>query len=546
MSQSRQSEHSMRLPVAKWMRVCVLGAALVFQPVGIPVLPLAAGTVAGVVMLPSDADARSRSSGGYSRPSSSRSSSSSFSSSSRTPSASSSSSSSGGYSRPSASSSSSTASAPSSAGDKALSRQSSSSALDTYRQKKQEDRTPSAASSSSGSWSFGSDRSPSGFQYQIPRSRYDYYQSYGWAPPPYMYSAPRSFGMWDAVFMWYMLDTLTRPGHSSFFHNNQYDPGYQQWRAEADRLAKDNADLRSKLEKLDGELATQNGLPREAGKLPPDVPKDMVTASASGGFGWLFWVVVISGVLILFWLWRVRRRRDRLQNAAVSPVEPPSDKEKPSVPLFGTLGNYVDRKLSGKAYAPSLFRVGMTVTVEPTPFVLAGDRIKAKAPQAGLISVQSVGTITAGTATVYRLYLSDDQFVQIHLDREGLPDECRYFNVIDEVTPADADEWGFWLDEADGMIGWSEFETKDGKVYARAWSPGLTRIEPFELKESIAAVRGSSSAVNRSMLYSATTTAAAPAPQTEYILVSAVEREGQAWVQIAAGIDINPASLSLA
>jgi hypothetical protein len=32
----------------------------------------------------------------------------------------------------------------------------------------------------------------------------------------------------------------------------------------------------------------------------------------------------------------------------------------------------------------------------------------------------------------------------------------------------------------------------------------------------------------------------------EYILVSAVEAEGQAWVEIDAGIDVNPATLSLA
>jgi hypothetical protein len=48
------------------------------------------------------------------------------------------------------------------------------------------------------------------------------------------------------------------------------------------------------------------------------------------------------------------------------------------------------------------------------------------------------------------------------------------------------------------------------------------------------------------MLYAAPTGAAEPAPPTEYILVSAVEAEGQAWVEIAAGIDVNPATLSLA
>jgi hypothetical protein len=47
------------------------------------------------------------------------------------------------------------------------------------------------------------------------------------------------------------------------------------------------------------------------------------------------------------------------------------------------------------------------------------------------------------------------------------------------------------------------------------------------------------------MLYAASTGAPAPAPETEYILVAAAEASGRAWVEIHAGIDINPAALSL-
>jgi len=48
------------------------------------------------------------------------------------------------------------------------------------------------------------------------------------------------------------------------------------------------------------------------------------------------------------------------------------------------------------------------------------------------------------------------------------------------------------------------------------------------------------------MLYAAPTGIAPPGPSTEYILVAAIENGNQAWVAIAAGIDINPATLSLA
>ena len=47
------------------------------------------------------------------------------------------------------------------------------------------------------------------------------------------------------------------------------------------------------------------------------------------------------------------------------------------------------------------------------------------------------------------------------------------------------------------------------------------------------------------MLYARPTGAAPPAPQSEYVMVAAVEDAGQAWVEILAGIDVNPAALTL-
>jgi hypothetical protein len=64
------------------------------------------------------------------------------------------------------------------------------------------------------------------------------------------------------------------------------------------------------------------------------------------------------------------------------------------------------------------------------------------------------------------------------LGRDGMPDECRYFSLLDQITPASQDEWGFWLDPAQGMIGWPQFQTKDGKLYDRVWAPGGPRVAP--------------------------------------------------------------------
>jgi hypothetical protein len=64
-------------------------------------------------------------------------------------------------------------------------------------------------------------------------------------------------------------------------------------------------------------------------------------------------------------------------------------------------------------------------------------------------------------------------------------------------------------------------------------------------------VQGTTGTMERkiqAMLYGARTGAAPPAPPApavEYVLVCAVEQGDEAWVEVYAGIDINPAALSL-
>ena len=114
------------------------------------------------------------------------------------------------------------------------------------------------------------------------------------------------------------------------------------------------------------------------------------------------------------------------------------------------------------------------------------------------------------------------------------------------MTPADTQEWAAWLDPREGMIGWPEFQTKDGKVYARVWAPGASRIEPRRFVETVEEAGGTRRLTSLAMMYAAPTGLDAPAPGTEYILVSAVEEGSRAWVEVRAGIDVNPATLQLA
>ena len=482
-------------------------------------------------MLPSGGFARG--SGGYSRPSYSA----------RTPSFSGGGgayrtpSTSGGYSRPAQSYARPPAlSAPQSAGDRSFSQSRSSAALDSYRTQQQR---PAPILPPQQSYS-----PPAQYRAPTTANRAGWFGDRGWsAPSRSYYGGDRSFGVWDGLFLWSLLSNLNRSGSSDFFHNNQNDPGYVQWRAEADRQAQDNADLRQKLAALDQQLAVRDSQPRTPGALPADVPADIAKAPPArtpgvpeeGGSSWVWVVLAVGagGLVLLAW----QRRRHSTGGSPMTPANP-----------LQSATAMVRHKLSGEAYAPSRFRVGMTLALDPAPFILAAGRIKLTQPEgSGQISVSAVGRVVSGNTQLVRLYLPGERdLVQLHRDAAGDPDECRLFGIIDEVTPADPGEWGAWLDPNEGMIGWPEFQTKDGKTYARLWAPGDARVSPRVLDESIETLAGTRTVQSQAMLYGAPTGAPDPAPATEYIMVAARQDGGRAWVAIHAGIDINPITLQLA
>ena len=465
------------------------------------------------------ASARSPSSGGYSRPSVSSSSGSysrpSFSPTYTSPSARGGS---GGYALPTRRPSTGYTSAPTSGGDAAISRQSSGQALQDYRASQArpatspqigyggtEERRPSTSGYGSSGYSGGYGG------YAQPRPWTPVY-----APPDYGWAQQgRRFGLWDGLMLWSLLNSLSAPGHAEFFYNNQDSRAYEQWRAEAERAAATDPAVQTRLAELDQRLAQMQGQPRTPNAPPP--------SPARSGGGWSMTSIIVLLLLVAafaaLWYWR----RQMNATAAI-----------PAVPAA----------LRGSAL--TRFRVGMTIPVDPTPFVLAAGATKVKPLDGGMINVEAVGVLMDGPIPLNRLYLSGcEAFFQLHLGGDGNPDECRYFSRIDQVTPASQEEWGAWLDPAQGMIGWPQFQTKDGKLYGRAWAPGAERIEPRALVETIQDLKGTSSRKMSAMLYAGPTGASSPAPEREYILVTAVDEGAEAWVEIHAGIDVNPAALTL-
>lgn len=207
----------------------------------------------------------------------------------------------------------------------------------------------------------------------------------------------------------------------------------------------------------------------------------------------------------------------------------------------------IRHRSSGEGYRPDYYRVGMTIEGDPSPFILGGSSLKVTPMAHGRMTVEGVGRLNSRGNERVRLHFPGGAFIEVVPASDGTPSEARWFSILDEVVPTDADEWGAWLDDREGMIGWIDFQTHDGKVYQRQWSPGgAERISPRSLTEEIKTASGSHRVTTECMLYAASTGLSAPAPETEYILVSVVEENGRARVEIRAGIDLNASVLAIA
>ena len=215
---------------------------------------------------------------------------------------------------------------------------------------------------------------------------------------------------------------------------------------------------------------------------------------------------------------------------------------------FQALANLIKYKLSGAPYHHSLFRVGMVLEPDPTPFVLAAGATKVEDPTGGdKLVVSAVSALRSGSVSLTRLHLGDSgAFLQLAVAPSGQVEECRFFTLLDRETPPDEDTWDVWLNPDQGLIGWPQFQTLDGQLYDRVWSPGMSRIEPLSFEATVTNVNGTFQLDTRAMLYARSTGLADPAPQSEYLMAGVVENQDQAWVDLHAGIDLNPAALTLA
>ena len=187
--------------------------------------------------------------------------------------------------------------------------------------------------------------------------------------------------------------------------------------------------------------------------------------------------------------------------------------------------------------------LGRAMTIDEAPFILIAGASDMPYPGAHC-TVIGHGTIAVGGVTAHRYYLSAPGGRLAGMLQVVPDQECRYFRPFDEVYPASAAEWQFWLDDADGYTGYPSFDAR-GTLYQRVWSPGSTRIQPLCFDETVEQADGSrGNAGHRAMLYARSVTG--PGGQAwEYLLVSAIQAgDGNAWVDLMLGIDLLPAAVS--
>jgi hypothetical protein len=203
---------------------------------------------------------------------------------------------------------------------------------------------------------------------------------------------------------------------------------------------------------------------------------------------------------------------------------------------------------------PLGIRMNGIVEVPQVDFILGGEQLKVKHPGNSNV-VLSMGRFSMGDSKINRFYLDAGEQVyvlQIIVDKKGSIEECKLFMPFDEVYPNE-EGWDFWLNEKEGYIGYSAFETKDKTTYDRVWQDegaevalenGYTRIPPISFTERIyldAYGDASEDVQHDSMLYGRHATT----DVDEYLLVTAAQDKGGASVQILVGIPLEPASIKV-
>jgi TRAP transporter TAXI family solute receptor len=120
----------------------------------------------------------------------------------------------------------------------------------------------------------------SGFDYRSQyASRDNFYRGQGYHAPAYAFNSSPSFGMFDTLFLFWMLNNVGNKNVAATAYHHADDPGFQKWRQEVEEQAKTNSDLKAKLTEMDKQIKSMEGTPKDPAYLPKGVPTDVALAA---------------------------------------------------------------------------------------------------------------------------------------------------------------------------------------------------------------------------------------------------------------------------
>jgi len=97
-----------------------------------------------------------------------------------------------------------------------------------------------------------------------------FYESYGYVPYPFIYTLFPRYGLWDVVFLGFMVERANEREYALMYYNHRNEEEMIQWRQDMDRVAVDNEELRDKLAVMDQQVADLEGTPVDSAYVPED------------------------------------------------------------------------------------------------------------------------------------------------------------------------------------------------------------------------------------------------------------------------------------
>jgi hypothetical protein len=146
---------------------------------------------------------------------------------------------------------------------------------------------------------------------------------------------------------------------------------------------------------------------------------------------------------------------------------------------------------------PLRIKLGCTIEIESTPFLVAGDALKiACPPMDNIVKAAGKSVFNNGEIVIYRFYLNEagaseeESMLQLSFDKKGELFDLMLYRLSDEIRPASDADWDIWLNKYRGLIGYTNFQIDPGTpqviTYERVTPDGSgERLNPLFIRESI-------------------------------------------------------------